>query len=1355
MPKYTYFAGNFIEEDILNACYSPNNDNNNPPIQELFTALRKGSLILKHGRSGRPKTHFFRLISSDTALSWRSSTGSIRQVNLKYVTHIVAGQSSSNCFKRWPLSDDSLSFSLHYGTINNDTTSRTLDLTCSDQQQYNLWFNGLNLVCSLLSKTKTSNNPPIITTTTAAAAAAAAAVTEYIPGDLLLWGSSIKCKPNITNTTTANHHHHHHHHCNWERNATPSIAPFNSRLDVVCAAVGRRHALVATSCGSVYVWGEGGSGRCGLGHDRDQATPQLIKALSSSSSSSADHQDRHHYDHQNHNHVVEVACSDEVSAAVTSKGELYMWGRIPPLSRPPQLVPTKVGFNNSNNGGQTSSSSSSSGGGGGVFQMPMNHHHHRTINNSSTHNPPPARNSGLLYHQDVKIKHISCASFHCAAVDQDGGLWTWGEGFGGKLGHGDQESRAEPQLVEAFHHGGGKYHVTTVSCGVWHTAAIAVRTTTTTTTTNNNNKRGILFTWGGVNESIAFGASSSASSTTVEKRDSNRGCLGLGDSTLYTGSLLPRPVVHGSSRSNSNNNINNNSDIWQQESITSVAAGSHLTVVVTASGRVYQMGSTGATVNAKVAAVCPWEGSTVPEQVKGVLTNGSGWFIEHVSCGMHHVVASGYKLPVEKKVSGTDTGLMMMSSPLKNTSTSTTGTGTLTTRKTSTSPLLPPLPPTPPQSPKYMVFTWGRGSEGQLGRNSSLEDCITPTAILGDSGSTISSGLGLGISGNGGGGSGGGGGSSNTSAWSSKGRVIHGVAAGGANSLAIIDHDTTKYDMECSKDEVDTITRQLASKLKRETKGLSSSAPSFSNNNNSSSSSSRKKGAIATTIAIPQYDNGNYSGGPPSSSSLSTDGGGGIGGYLFRVSHSSSSIISVHNMRASGSFTTLTNITINNSNNNNIQQPRMSLNLNNNPPLLNEAQPHHPLHHPHPPHHLFHHYQVDTPTPNSNKTTSIFSAQEGGGRKSYAASSSSMSHKTDGVGGGVTPPSQQQQQQQQQPSSPSVSSSCSSPAKAPTAGAGAGLSLYTNSQGGGGGGGDGGTSPSPSPQYIDEGRAASLPLPLPSSSSSLGHIGGLSSRPRRYHVQQQPNNYHHYNNTISNNDPRRSRRGPQQKGVGQGTRYKDDNNNEDDKGPETSAEKGRNRDEEQQLIALKQAQLQNQQERLEKWAADLQKKEVELREKQVALESQFSGMHLGSGDNSVNITPPPPPPPPPPAGNVKEEGGKLSEVEVQPGVILVLSTSSEEDGSMIKVKRIRFSGSQFTKDSAAYWYEKNQGLIMEVVARQNKKQKQGVVVSGGGGGERGQGVGDVIGTGGVAHKNNFSFDAKELASFYENVHGHG
>lgn len=47
---------------------------------------------------------------------------------------------------------------------------------------------------------------------------------------------------------------------------------------------------------------------------------------------------------------------------------------------------------------------------------------------------------------------MACGPFHMAAVSTGGRLFTWGDGFAGKLGHGDVQSVAQPKLVEALAH---------------------------------------------------------------------------------------------------------------------------------------------------------------------------------------------------------------------------------------------------------------------------------------------------------------------------------------------------------------------------------------------------------------------------------------------------------------------------------------------------------------------------------------------------------------------------------------------------------------------------------------------------------------------------------------------------------------------------------------------------------------------------------------------------------------------------------------------------------------------------------------------------------------------------------------
>lgn len=50
---------------------------------------------------------------------------------------------------------------------------------------------------------------------------------------------------------------------------------------------------------------------------------------------------------------------------------------------------------------------------------------------------------------------------HFLALTSDGGVYSWGSGDGGRLGHGDSNSRDEPTLIEALD---GK-HMVHIACG--------------------------------------------------------------------------------------------------------------------------------------------------------------------------------------------------------------------------------------------------------------------------------------------------------------------------------------------------------------------------------------------------------------------------------------------------------------------------------------------------------------------------------------------------------------------------------------------------------------------------------------------------------------------------------------------------------------------------------------------------------------------------------------------------------------------------------------------------------------------------------------------------------------------------
>jgi len=67
-----------------------------------------------------------------------------------------------------------------------------------------------------------------------------------------------------------------------------------------------------------------------------------------------------------------------------------------------------------------------------------------------------------------RVVAVSAGSGHSIAVTADGAVWSWGDGYAGKLGHGDQQSQLLPKKVEAL----AEKRVVAVSAGFAHSLAI-------------------------------------------------------------------------------------------------------------------------------------------------------------------------------------------------------------------------------------------------------------------------------------------------------------------------------------------------------------------------------------------------------------------------------------------------------------------------------------------------------------------------------------------------------------------------------------------------------------------------------------------------------------------------------------------------------------------------------------------------------------------------------------------------------------------------------------------------------------------------------------------------------------------
>ena len=596
--------------------------------EELLTALRKGAFLLKHGRQGRPIVHFFRLdpFSNGGDLCWRSSSGSIRSVPLSSVLDITPGQ-STEAFRRHPVAKThECSLSLRYHDVTG--ANRTLDLTCRDSEQFSIWFQALLFVVDELHKTKgiasIISSPP-----------------HHPPGDVYVWGNVMS-----TNTTTST------------STTVPTKVPSNALLDVATASVGRKHASLVSTQGSVYAMGEGKGGKLGVGHDINAPNPLRVPFFL------LPHH-RHHNDDTNITNtttttMIATSCGDEYTAAISADGHLYAWGRVP---------------GGGTDGTATSTTSATTAGGG-----------HATPRGINTSIPIPIpipilRSTGSTISTITttsSVCQVSCGAYHAAAVTNDGRLFTWGEGFGGKLGHGDQHSRGHPTHVVALQ----STPVVQVSCGVWHTAAVVLEPpgmfigggagsgtptgTPTSTPTRAHHRRtsssfaflspssstsasmqqqqqmlggeggayqegrgGTLYTWGGVNECVQFSTTGTGTATATTTVATNRGCLGHGEEDVVGGCTLPTRVCIGTG-TGTGSGVNTTITTGSNVLIRSVATGLHLTVALSTAGVVYQMGSTGAAVSSTAAGAAPWEGSSVPVAVGGgcwVITLWMRWHV--------------------------------------------------------------------------------------------------------------------------------------------------------------------------------------------------------------------------------------------------------------------------------------------------------------------------------------------------------------------------------------------------------------------------------------------------------------------------------------------------------------------------------------------------------------------------------------------------------------------------------------------------------------------------------------------------------------------------------------------------------
>jgi alpha-tubulin suppressor-like RCC1 family protein len=220
---------------------------------------------------------------------------------------------------------------------------------------------------------------------------------------------------------------------------------------VVRVAAGQLHSAALSATGELWTWGASSFGRLGHAEVTEAACPPRRVTVSDGGGQ----------------RVVDVACGNEHTAAVTADGSLFCWG---------SGAFGKLGHFP----GQLSKNASKAQPAGLCDPQ------HPNV-------PTPARVHVFLGASRRRLpkvpamKAVSCGGLHTAALSRSGQVFTFGAGHFGQTGHGHLANSDAPTLVEGL----GQHVVAAVSCGLYHTIAVTTSHAAYTWGRNNSSQLGL------------------------------------------------------------------------------------------------------------------------------------------------------------------------------------------------------------------------------------------------------------------------------------------------------------------------------------------------------------------------------------------------------------------------------------------------------------------------------------------------------------------------------------------------------------------------------------------------------------------------------------------------------------------------------------------------------------------------------------------------------------------------------------------------------------------------------------------------------------------------------------------------
>ncbi|XP_053987984.1 E3 ubiquitin-protein ligase HERC2 isoform X2 [Hylaeus volcanicus] len=215
------------------------------------------------------------------------------------------------------------------------------------------------------------------------------------------------------------------------------------------------HYLALTQDNSVYSWGEGVGGRLGHGERKWYKEPKLIEALADKN-------------------IMFIACGNMFSAAISSTGELYTWGRgntgrLGHGHLDDVLIPTLVTALNGHmvvhvacgsDDSQTLCVTAS----GVVFSWGEGDYRKLSKGDCDGFKTPKVVDKLL----DIDVVKVYCGGQFSAILTAYGEVYSWGKKESYRLGHGNEEYVQYPKVIDALK---GK-KVKELYVGSWHVLAL-------------------------------------------------------------------------------------------------------------------------------------------------------------------------------------------------------------------------------------------------------------------------------------------------------------------------------------------------------------------------------------------------------------------------------------------------------------------------------------------------------------------------------------------------------------------------------------------------------------------------------------------------------------------------------------------------------------------------------------------------------------------------------------------------------------------------------------------------------------------------------------------------------------------